>query len=78
MEVCASKKELSGVRGRKPYSSIAAWTPQDIGRRVVSVVAGEHGGLTAYYVKSSIVRVLIEDDHPVVTWGVGVIMNHFF
>ncbi len=44
-------------------------TPQDMGRRVVSVVAGDHGGLTANYVKSSIDSLLIEDEHPVVTWG---------
>jgi hypothetical protein len=44
--------------------------------RVVSVVAGDPGGLTAYYVKSSIVRLLIDDDHPFVSWEVGVIVNH--
>ena len=44
----------------------------------MSVVAGDPGGLTAYYVKSSIVGVLIEDDHPFGSWEVGVIVNHFF
>ena len=34
-------------------------------------------GLTAY-VKFSIFRPLIEDDHPFVSWEVGVIVNHFF
>jgi len=33
--------------------------------------------LTAYYVKSSIFSLLIEDDHPFVSWEVGVIVNHF-
>lgn len=42
-------------------------TPHDMGRRVVSVVAGDHGGLTANYVKSNIGSSLIEDDDPVVT-----------
>ena len=45
--------------------------------RVVSAVARDHGGLTAYYVKSSIFRLLIEDDHPVVSWGMGVTVNLF-
>jgi hypothetical protein len=52
-----------------PTRFLRRGTPQDMGRRVVSIVAGDHGGLTANYVKSSIDSLLIEDDHPVVTWG---------
>jgi len=34
-------------------------------------------GLTAY-VKFSIFRPLIEEDHPIVSWGMGVSVNLFF
>jgi hypothetical protein len=35
------------------------------------------GGLTAYVQKFSILPLRIEDDHPFVSWGVGVSANIF-